>query len=59
MKDYSKKEFLRDVSDADSQRSNGIIDDKTYRSKMEYFAKSYGPRKKFTKEILNNRNINK
>lgn len=57
MKDYSEAEFLYDVRTADKKREQGDIDDETYKGQIKYFASTYGTRKKLTKQILNNRNI--
>lgn len=57
MNDYSEREFRHDVNAADRQFDEGIIDRDTYNSKITYYAKAYGIRKKLTKEILGNRNI--
>lgn len=57
MSDYSKEEFLYDVYNADRKKDQGDIDDVTYKGQIEYFAKTYGLRKKLSKQILNSRNI--
>lgn len=57
MSDYSEREFRHDVNEADRLLELEIIDRETYNGKIEYYAKTYGLRKKLTKEILKNRNI--
>lgn len=55
MKDYSKKEFMHDVQEADRKYEQSLIDYETYIGQIKYFAKTYGSEKTLAKEILNNR----
>lgn len=57
MSDYSEKEFRHDVNEADRLLKQEIIDRDTYNGKIKYYAKTYGIKKKLTREILSNRNV--